>query len=158
VISCPEIWSASFTFCVFSAPYQKNRIMCVSCIVSEIQSGTGRKSRIFHTPSALTASLTVTRAEFRNENYNNGAGYQLVGMFDDFGSARWGAKNFRIAHIALACKRSRGNDATVASTIVNYNKKLSCRREVARRSVSLKILLSHSRPRKLFSRACVSCY
>ena len=40
------------------------------------------------------------------------------------------------------------------------NKKLSCRRETARRFLSLDILLSHSRSFKttLLSRACVSPY
>ena len=45
-------------------------------------------------------------------------------------------------------------------TLVLYNKKLSCRRETARRFVSLNILLSHSRSFEmtLLSRACVSPY
>jgi len=45
-------------------------------------------------------------------------------------------------------------------TTLGLNKKLSCRRETARRFVSLNILLSHPRSFEitLFSRACVSPY
>jgi len=47
-----------------------------------------------------------------------------------------------------------------SSVIIILNKKLSCRREIAQRFLSLNILLSHSRSfkRTLLSTACVSPY
>jgi len=60
--------------------------------------------------------------------------------------------------VDLAGRRQHSAGATAQPVTIQVNKKLSCRRETARRFVSLNILLSHSRSFEttLLRRACVS--
>jgi len=69
--------------------------------------------------------------------------------------SRLGGNNSTVRYLTRLSR-----DYTPTNGVINEHKKLSCRRETARRFVSLNILLSHSRSFEitLLRRACVSRY